>query len=94
MIGSDDVLRVYLVSVAVYAVVLIVETLLFARDIYMNGWLENYSVLNTPSWGNAFLTVIATSATPVYRIFIVWVLYYIATHTRAEFDELMNKEDK
>ena len=86
-------LRVYLVSVAVYAIVLVAEVLLFARDIYINGWLENYDPLNQPSWGYSLLTLIATAATPIYRILVIWVLYYIAMHTKAEFDE-MKKEDK
>ena len=76
--------RTYLISIVIYAIVIWVASALFEKDIIANGWVD------VDEFGqhavSPVLVLIAIAATPIYRVIYIAILYYMAMHTRDEWE--------
>lgn len=80
----------YLTSVAIYIVIIVCELYLFQDNMVKNGWKpERSSSAKSP-----VAMLIAVSAIPFFRLLMVVIFCIMATYTKEQFDEWIEKIQK
>lgn len=75
-------IKMYLASVIIYMTIIYCACYIFGHSINKNGW----SSTEKPS-ENKFTALFCLSAVPIVRIFVVVIIFYMATHTKEEFEK-------
>jgi hypothetical protein len=81
-------LELYFTSVAIYAIIIACEMYMFHPYMIKNGWNQQNDIKHT---GKPIIGLIATSAIPIYRLIVVIILVVMATYTKKQFDEWVEK---
>lgn len=72
----------YLASVIVYMIIIYCACCLFGYSMKKNGWAST----EKPN-ENKLAVLFCLSAVPIVRIFVVVIIFYMATHTKEEFEK-------
>lgn len=72
----------YLSSVIIYMIIIDCACCIFGNSAKKNGW-ESTEKSNENKWDVLFIL----SAVPIVRIAVVVIIFYMATHTKEEFDK-------
>ena len=74
-------LKVYLTSVIIYMIIIYCMCAIFMDSIKSKGWISEIKK------GSKLGVLFTLSAVPILRFFVVVLIFYMATHTKEQFDE-------
>lgn len=81
-------LKLYLISIVIWAIMIYGTAYLFNNKIKENGWLEL-----SKSQKNPYIPLVLSSAIPVIRVFFFLAVIIMVGMTPEKFEEFMNEID-
>lgn len=84
-------LQFYLTTVAIWLIILYALAFLSKDAIRKNGWLDDTKKPKYKFQG--FLTAVALSAIPIFRLIAVLTIFIMAYKTKEEVDELIKEQN-
>ena len=83
-------LKIYLSSVIIWMVVIYCMTSISKESIVKNGWINTENKQKR----NWFVQLFILSAVPIFRLFIVIAILYMAICTKEQFEQWKKEQNK
>lgn len=67
-------LKAYLQSIVIFAIIILCIGKIFKRDIQENGWVEGTKKADI----DRYMALFILSAVPIFRLFVIWAIFHMA----------------